>query len=160
MDSRLLLPLSVLAGMDVEGLHVHNERDGLSGVIVETEMGLRVYCSTEGDGDLHDLDNDEWRPSLDVSATRDRAARWLARRVGLECGSTAPEWRAAREPKPRGWILAGGAWFVFGPGRSLIDLEVPALAELDPADNTLLPDGSRLVDALALAAVCRAVGAA
>lgn len=34
-----------------------------------------------------------------------------------------------------------------------VDLIVPALADLDPDDPTLLPDGSRLVDALALAAV-------
>lgn len=33
----------------------------------------------------------------------------------------------------------------------------PALAGLDPTDDTRLPDGSRLVDALALAAVARHV---
>lgn len=32
---------------------------------------------------------------------------------------------------------------------------VPALADLDPTDDTRLPDGSRLVDALALAAITR-----
>jgi hypothetical protein len=34
---------------------------------------------------------------------------------------------------------------------------VPALADLDPASDERLPDGSRLVDALALAVVARAV---
>ena len=34
---------------------------------------------------------------------------------------------------------------------------VPALADIDPHDDTRLPDGSRLVDALALAIVAREV---
>lgn len=34
-------------------------------------------------------------------------------------------------------------------------LHVPALADLDPDDDTRLPDGSRLVDALALALVAK-----
>lgn len=44
---------------------------------------------------------------------------------------------------PRSW------WFIDPYGRSL--------AGLDPDDDTRLPDGSRLVDALALAAVARHV---
>ncbi|MCA9566943.1 MAG: hypothetical protein KC656_03835 [Myxococcales bacterium] len=38
-----------------------------------------------------------------------------------------------------------------------LDLFVPATADLDPHDETRLPDGSRRVDALAMAAVWRAV---
>lgn len=38
-----------------------------------------------------------------------------------------------------------------------LDLFVPATADLDPHDDTRLTDGSRRVDALALAAAWRAV---
>ena len=90
---------------------------------------------------------------LDLSRAecRDRVARWLAPDAGA----------------PPGWTLyngVGGTWF--GGWASPADAGawakrvpiVPALARLDPNDDTRLPDGSRRVDALALRAVAVEAG--
>jgi hypothetical protein len=93
---------------------------------------------------------------------RDRVARWLAGRVGLEVGSTAPEFQTDED----GWSLFTqhhanpglAVWDLEGRGAGAARSTIPALALLDPADSTTLPDGSRLVDALALGAVALHVG--
>jgi hypothetical protein len=92
------------------------------------------------------------------AATRDRVARWLAARVGLNTSGRCPWWFTLAPVASRpGWGLAygpHGSYETFGPGR---ETEVPALVGLNGADDRRLPDGSRYVDALALALV--AVGA-
>ena len=52
-------------------------------------------------------------------------------------------------------IFIGDTCYVSRRGgrRQREQVVVPALAHLDPTDNTRLPDGSRVVDALALKAV-------
>ena len=67
---------------------------------------------------------------------------------------------ASNEPGCRIWTLAG---YGSAPFRDACDEPfdgvVPALANLDPNDPRLLPDGSRWVDAEALRLVClHAVG--
>ena len=54
-------------------------------------------------------------------------------------------------------IVLGG-WQVPYKTRDFFEAVVPALADLDPNDDTRLPDGSRRVDALALRAVAMEVG--
>lgn len=122
--------------------------------------------------------DDRWQPvwpasvdgigrhvSLVESATADRVARWLAARVGLEVGCTAPEWRWRAGVRAWGLIAAfSGRYFVETRrqvwGRD--DVVVPTLdvADLDPADTRKLSDGSRFVDRLALAIVAVHVGGA
>ena len=100
--------------------------------------------------------------SLDTSRAevRDRVARVLAgvvlrARGGLVDVCTAHVWEWSPAMEPRRWLLSsnggGRGWEHFTP-RS-----VPALAALDPTADTRLADASRLVDALALAAVAREV---
>lgn len=81
--------------------------------------------------------------------------------MSLVVGCTAPLWRR----QEGAWLLAvsgrRGHTFSANPRWSLGGdggrrHRVPALAALDPADPRTLPDGSRWVDAAALALVCRA----
>ena len=119
-------------------------------------VGLWLY---EGDyaglcfRDGPELGRDEAVIDLSDAATRDRCLRWLAGRVVLEVGCGAP-----------GWVDSfGGWWVLFIHDDDLYVISgdnYPAIADLDPTDDTRLPDGSRLVDALALAAVLRHVGGA
>lgn len=67
-------------------------------------------------------------------------------------------WRSARLEGPGWWVSSpekGGGYGIIG----LLNFDglAPLLSELDPDDPRLLPDGSRLVDALALALVARHV---
>jgi hypothetical protein len=88
---------------------------------------------------------------LTDATSRAHAAWWLAAALGL--------------PSPVGahWVSYGLGWRLTvhqlsddpEPSR-----DVPALDDLDPADDTRLPDGSRRVDAIALGRVCRHVAAA
>lgn len=126
-----------------------------------------------GDGNVH----------LDLSRAecRDRVARVLARVLGgtapngvtwscnsyhrrkcwhLFChGAPMLDRDGSGRPRPvppsRPQHFGGQAW----PNRGWY-LHVPALSALKNNDDTRLPDGSRLVDALALAEVWRAVGGA
>jgi hypothetical protein len=85
---------------------------------------------------------------LTDATSRAHAAWWLAAALGL--------------PSPVGahWVSYGLGWRLTvhqlsddpEPSR-----DVPALDDLDPADDTRLPDGSRRVDAIALGRVCRHV---
>lgn len=98
---------------------------------------------------------------LDLSdaSTADRCARWLAGRVGLEVGCTAPGWFFHEAMVA--WLLGRGrrdTTRLFAQNGPDIDYVVHTLADLDPTDDRRLPDGSRYVDRLALALVCRHVG--
>jgi len=101
--------------------------------------------------------------SLDAShaEVRDRVCRVLAATLYTD----GPHSSACVVPGRRG--LGGAPGLLFGlltvtpedgdRWRWFDDDRAPALAALDPNDDTRLPDGSRLVDALALAAVAREV---
>jgi len=86
---------------------------------------------------------------------RDRVARFIhgSRPDKLGVSTREPdsigvgEMRIGRMRFADGWHDDGAAYF---PGDG-----VPTLADLDPEDPRLLPDGSRYVDALALMLVCR-----
>jgi hypothetical protein len=114
---------------------------------------------------------EDWvRLGLSRASTRDRVARWVAGRVGLECGATAPGWEGRSAWEVSGWCLdcrPGSRLFVppntvhRRPNWSQTSrrVAVPALAALSP-DPARLPDGCRRVDAEALAVVARFVGGA
>lgn len=97
--------------------------------------------------------------SLDLSRTevRDRVLRVVSMPEEAHFGTGGANtigWKPMSHEK--GWVLEvndpyGHARLNFGLDR------VPALADLDPNDDTCLPDGSRLVDALALGEVARVV---
>lgn len=136
-DARLLIPLAELPGLDPVGLFL---RDG-------DRVGL-CFCDDVTAPGRNDVTLD-----LADAATRDRCLRWLAGRVGLDTRGRCPWWWATTTV---GWGLGYGArgrWEAFGAAGAWN--EVPALADLDPTDDTRIRDGSRLVDALALAAVLR-----
>lgn len=112
----------------------------------------------------------EVRLDFGDAMTRDKVARWCAARVGVVVDSTAPTLR--RPPGP--WAIDNGRphadWSLVpstdvhlfvrkeptpGPGITY----VPALADLDATDMTLLGDGSRFIDALALKLTAQHLGA-
>ena len=162
MSADLRVALSDLPGFDPVGLRVLDPNGELGSYVATyaDEVHVMLDGRANATGGLV-LDEDV---DLDLSdaATRDRLARWLAARVGLEVGCTAPRWF---------WHVAMRCW-VLGHGRlessrsfsfdgRVTDHEVPPLSDLDGADDdTRLPDGSRLVDAVALARVAVHVGGA
>lgn len=104
--------------------------------------------------------------SLDLSRAecRDRVARVVAEKVGLlRMGAkpvcTAPDF-TTRFDLPH-WTMAGPQFGNGGGGSSLTWIPSEGfcdeLAYLNPNNDTRLSDGSRLMDALALAAVARQV---
>lgn len=171
IDPRLLIPLSALPGLDPVGLRDEDGRLILSGVGDAAGQVPTLISVAEHHGSVL------WRRvsiGLGDPATRDRVLRWLAARVGLPVGCGAPAWWRWT-PDGGGWALADGT--PFGVDRAVVypwradAIAVTDVGEqrwvtgtgvsnLDPTDDTRLTDGSRLVDALALAAVLRQVGGA
>lgn len=112
------------------------------------------------------------------ASTRDRLAWWCAGRLDMRLQTNAPSlhvWSAGTNRTPTlkcaGAVLttSGAGWkdnrafFSHEPEVWERDLmgrgpAVVALAELDPDDPRLLPDGSRYVDALAWVAIARHLG--
>ena len=124
--------------------------------------------------------NVEWGHVVDTlemdltdATGRAHAAWWVAGMFNMNIFCVAPILWHREQPWVHDWILeAGDQEMAFGVQASLDDLldsvgpddwsddplvtglvVVPALAHLDPTDDTRLPDGSRRVDALALKAV-------
>lgn len=136
MEHLFLVHLTGLPGFDATGLYAYKER------------GRFVVSETAPD-DVY-LDFRE-------ANTRDRAARWLAGRNKMPVGCTAPTWRY--DSLLFGWELE--CWAPDGCETS-IDYPVKRLSPsrlLDPHHSMLLPDGSRVVDAAALAIACKIEGA-
>lgn len=175
-DPRLLVPLAKLPGLDPVGLPVRGRgmdstTDPLGWAVgptlTQTQTGRngRLVARPSAESDGIAFGNWEWDDTLylDLSdaATRDRCLRWLAGRVGLEVGCGAPRW-APWPDQMASWELDSTiTWDPMAPveGREGKAFRgCPALVDLDPTDDTRLPDGSRLVDALALAAVLRQGG--
>lgn len=109
---------------------------------------------------------------LDASRAevRDRVVRVVAETLADPARDiVAPQFEPQQDPDVREpvylaeWVILWGStlvrWFVArraaDDGNAVVEL--PALAALDPNDDTRLPDRSRLVDALALVAVAREV---
>lgn len=165
MDSRLLVPATpaLLEGWCGPVLaHVYDKPEPcvlIGPSVLELDDGTEVmdYALHVVDGETFDTAPvDDIALDLSRAECRDRVARVLAP-PGL--GAIAP--RLVCEV-----AHTGGIWLVFldeEGGNVVLDDEQPARwpwpVDLDrhPTDDTELPDGSRLVDALALAAVAREV---
>lgn len=158
-DPRLLVPLSNVPGLNPVGLNVYlTGPNSCCGIFIDfrdsDECGI-VECADDGVGvfPLSDV-----RLDLSDATTRDRCLRWLAEKVGLKVAGRCPWWWAlgpvgGRLGGQHGWGLGYSThsqYWSFGVGRIT---ECPALNGLDSRNDTCLPDGFRLVDALALAAV-------
>lgn len=133
--------------------------------------------------DVKMVDESELFLDLTDGSTRDRLARWLASWLGLAPGSTAPMWRytgggtwvlgwgagtvatgrgnhaeyarafSSDAPRHR---LSGRPDGSINPRKGVLArrrIEVPTL-KLDGLDDALLPDGTRVVDAVALGRCC------
>ena len=171
---RLRVRLADLSGFDPEGLwlvdaagqHEHivlhaDERDVLvhSG---DSDDYPWWWTKDQADAPLTDPAAEPYLSTADAR-TRDALARWVAERVRMSPASTAPAWHVG-DPAPQTWNLRW--WYTefvtfHAPRPSSYkgtkvsnEHEVPALGDLDAADPRRLPDGSRWVDAAALAAVC------
>jgi hypothetical protein len=158
------------------------ESQGLGWVESVVLDGYVVHVSDHGRAFVGPVDADTLphiRLDLARAEAADRAGRVLAEAVGLVaateriqvpvCGYT---WESPMGEQ--GWQLGTWncnfyAWFAARVpdyvranlarrhGDSVPCLDVPTLADLDDADSARLPDGARLVDRLALAAVVREV---
>lgn len=140
---RLRLRVADLQGFDPEGLRAY--------VLGEEEDERHMVVDGDGTTVLfHDIVREVPVEFVFVSTadarTRDALARWAAERVGLWFGSTAPTWWAAESDW---WLSAHRSDREWRRG------EVPALGDLSARDHRCLPDGSRWVDAAALAEVVR-----
>jgi hypothetical protein len=120
------------------GSPVFNARDRLCGTLVAKDMVAAVFCSS--DGDIHRLDG-AWALDLTDATGRAHAAWWLAQYAKHwpdEPVSTTAIWRRWRTDA----IGIGPVhWWPWSHH---------TIADLDPNDPSLLPDGSRWVDAEAL----------
>ena len=143
---------------------IRHVRDGAY-VVQGTGDGTR---GSGGGGYDSGADLDDLRLDLSRAECRDRVARVLAQNInkapmsaGIRQGATAPD-AAFRFPKSGGsFTLAGAQEGNGGGGPSMTWLacvgSCDGLVGLDPLDDARLPDGSRRVDALALAAVWRSL---
>ena len=166
LDDPLWVPLSALPRLCPVGLHVADAWCDRALVVRAHDEEIEVL-PFDGRTARH-ATRTGWHLHFGDAATRDRAVRWLGRRYRLGEGSTAPMWLQRSDFGPR-WLIKGarGATRIFtGAVPTHVDdgdrrahwIEVPDLALLQRSDDRL-PDGSRRVDAEALAAVCWHVGA-
>jgi hypothetical protein len=178
MSDLVRLRLADLSGFDPVGLWVANkdEPEGFL-VLFQDETTVLVHSGGSEDYPWWWTKAEEDGPTITMlhASTRDRVARWVAGRVGKDVGPSGPCWGAvANSYEGGGWALLGklghGLSIFMDPDRlplaALPPLVptgesvwngVPALAALNPNDGRRLPDGSRWVDAAALAAVARHV---
>lgn len=126
--ARLRLRLNDLSGFDALGLMVYTS-DG------------RLRLATQH----HGFDSSS-EVSLAYARTADAAARWLAGRVRVEVGCTAPDW---------GWVDPALTWRLTAEHGTW---DMPR--EMLPAEQSRarLPDGSLYAARLALALACRHAG--
>ncbi len=99
--------------------------------------------------------------NLSRAEVRDRVARVVAGwrwRVDLDGGSVSWGHQPVEHERHRWTLESNRGVMEFRPSWARKhEGNIPALADLDPSSDTRLPDGSRLVDALALGAVVRVV---
>lgn len=177
----LLVAPGLLPGLDAFGLRVATwtgyHRNDLK------PSGRELFLCVTRDGEPLVFDpvaqgqrlRDHVAFDLADASTRDRIARWVAGRVGLEVAATAPDWLPTLKyglgSGGIGYRNDGGYWTVAARShtrhfRAPVDTtllhvfdEVPGLVGVDPHDDRRLSDGSHYVDALALARAAAHLGA-
>ncbi len=166
--AHLRVPLSALPGLDPVGLRLRAGEGAMMAydpaIYVALSGGVMVFdWSHDGTPDLAMLAHAF--VCLDHPEGADRVARWLAARVRLEVGCTAPLWSVCS----LGWASIGWALtqrdaegetvcrtFASRYHGGDIDALAPisdATALASESGSRRLPDGSRYVDRLALALV-------
>lgn len=90
------------------------------------------------------VNRDELPVDLAEASTRDQLARRVAAMSGLEVGCTAP------------WFAYRGAWTLVGDHDRLYWRNPSLFVGLDPESGDRFQDGSRVVDAEALARIATA----
>ena len=109
--SDLLVPLASLPGFDPVGLRVASTATdnakfpGLRGLFVAHADCDEVRVLWVADDGPENWPAAQVLLDLADAATRDRLARYVAGRVGLEVGSTAPTWAPDRAWDVYGWTL-------------------------------------------------------
>lgn len=158
--AQLRVRLADLPGFDPEGLRVEYESERI--LCVGLFDGAVLLDDEGPDGERLAALPEQCEVSTADARTRDALARWLAERVHtvqgqpFRVGSTAPAW--APVTAVGGFTVSDG-WSLIAASTAYFDRGVYA-PDLDSGDDRLLPDGSRWVDAAALAAVARHVGGA
>jgi hypothetical protein len=159
---RLRVRLVDVPGLDPVGLPARADADGRLGVYVP---GGPEGCWVWHGEDVYDAD--VWCMSSVSTAdasTRDRLARWVAARVfsalaGPDAECTAPAWgRWQAQVWELNSDIEDALQYFSGVNRPRRCHVVPALADLNADDPSLLPDGCRWVYAAALAEVVRHLG--
>ncbi len=165
MSADLLLPLSACPGLDASGLWVRDTNPaGYRRLVVETDDGeapSRAIVLERTDRVPEPVERGELLLDLADASTRDRVARLVAERLGKAIDSTAPLWYQYSESwELYTWESEKDVIFVrpVGTYSRAYGPIVPALAEVDPADERTLPDGSRWADARALLLVAQHLG--
>lgn len=168
MNNDLLVPITALRRMPLQGLLVIRTDGGhrWGGLVYDASGDERLVVATSetfGGARPGEWPREGWSLDFGESATRDRAARWLAWVCGVADGSSiAPDWIATRRYNVNS-RPAGGSWALyadrirhFAATERMLDEKtaVPELAGIDPHDGQRIADGSRRVDAAALAVVC------
>jgi len=103
---------------------------------------------------VYEVDPGSLLLDLSIPAVRDRVARVLAERLGLECGATAPGWEKRREC----WVLWGHGWsVVFAPEQVYVNRQSEPPSWLEVINDTLAAISETEDPAHALALAWRAV---
>jgi hypothetical protein len=150
---RLRVSLDLLPEFDPVGLHIWDEEYERHVLVTEAhETILDLHLRQE---DAFRIQRREARLDLADASTRDRVARWLGGRHGLRGGCVAPSWVNRTHD-----FMLGGAVMFRRKRNGHVSIVVPELVATALPDLRDLPDGSRYVDALALALVAVHVGGA
>jgi hypothetical protein len=137
------------------------DTDGHEATIVYRTDNGTPEASIEWEHEVLNLD-------LAEATGRAHAAWWLREKYGGKQTTAGPSWWLSEDTASNGWRLThpsgrvaddgtgslvvwpgGGRFPPFVPRHAAL-VAVPSLAGLNPADDRLLPDGSRWVDAEAL----------
>jgi hypothetical protein len=169
VSADLRVPLASLPGFDACGLDLHG--DGMVVHVMDHDFGADMLVYNERWKDvpflLHvDFALTEWALDLSDAATRDRVARWVAGRVGLGVGATAPTWFASGHGVFRVFGADRGRVLSFAPTRtresparvSGLDHYLPSMSDLDWRSTGRLADDCLIVEAEALALVAVHLG--
>jgi len=125
---------------------VNEGRAGLITLVEEAADGIRARVRWDNGGDCAFVGSACWLIALDLTdpTGMDTAARWLAEKVGLKVGATAPGWAKGGDGLGWGLRASGGdsRWFGSVPHEHCPDTHdrlVPGISALtDPAEALAL----------------------
>ena len=158
MSDELTLP-GTIPGLLRRCSPVYDALNTMYGTVVDRETGSWVHSNTEGDGDIHPLD-EHWGLDLTDATGRAHAAWWLLDRQHprkyLYLHTAARLWLDLMMQSDVHKYNRLRLWKDLRQWDALWTNAV-LLCPLDEEDPRLLDDGSRWVDAEALRLVCLSV---